>query len=155
MTTPAKATEYSLAPGSLQGLLDVQACQAWLLGKLHPREAACPDCKTPLSHPKQTARFWAMEAVRCQECGRTFNALSGTPFHRLQLSAVGIVTLLLLLGFARGTSEIAEQLGVEERTARRWRKRFGPMLPDFSPICIRVPMSTDRDEPHPVTRTSS
>ena len=84
-------------------------------------ERRCPHC----GHDKSVGRGKAngLRRFRCKECGKSFNALTGTPLARLRKKD-------RWLDFGQSLSEgdtvvsSAERCGVAVSTAFRWRHRF-------------------------------
>lgn len=81
----------------------------------------CPRC----SHPKCVRNGHAdgLQRYKCCGCGRSFNALSGTPLAHLRLRTKWAQQAQAL---QEGLSvrRAAQQLGVHRTTAFRWRHRF-------------------------------
>jgi transposase-like protein len=103
--------------------LDEAYCRSWVLGKLHPAGAACPECGRSLTE-KQETRFWSNKRLQCSGCGKWFNALAGTFFHKTRFTFPEIVLLLVFLGMNQPTVFIAEKLKVDQETVRAWRHKF-------------------------------
>ena len=84
-------------------------------------ERRCPHC----GHEKSVRRGKAddLQRFRCKDCGKSFNALTGTPLARLRKKD-------RWLDFGRSLAEgdtvlaSAERCGVAVSTAFRWRHRF-------------------------------
>ena len=81
----------------------------------------CPDC--------QSTRIWrwgfkdGVQRFRCKDCGRTFNALTGTPLARLKrLDAWLAYCDALIAGLS--VRKAALVVGVHKNTAFRWRHRM-------------------------------
>jgi transposase-like protein len=85
----------------------------------HPR--CCPHCQG--SELYRHGRMSDLQRYRCKTCGRTFNALTGTPLAHLHMKEKW-------LGFSAAIQEsktlrqAAADLGVHRNTTLRWRHRF-------------------------------
>ncbi len=81
----------------------------------------CPHCRTKGAVIR--GRSNGLKCYCCKGCGRTFNALTGTPLARLRKKA-------LWAAFAEGLSDgdtvkgAAARCGVANTTSFRWRHRF-------------------------------
>jgi transposase-like protein len=64
-----------------------------------------------------------LQRYKCRHCGRTFNALTGTPLARLRQKAKWLPQAEALRDGATIT-QAAKRLGVARSTAFRWRHRF-------------------------------
>jgi transposase-like protein len=85
------------------------------------REPLCPRCGA--CHSVRNGHADGLQRYKCRACGRTFNALSGTPLARLRqrekwLAQARVLDEDLSVGRA------ASQLQVHKSTAFRWRHRF-------------------------------
>ncbi len=83
----------------------------------HGKRGACGECKRP---------------VRCRDCGKTFNALTGTPLARLRERSRWLDYLDCLLG-ATSVRKAAGIVGVHRTTSFRWRHRFLTGIEDQPP----------------------
>jgi len=84
-------------------------------------ERQCPHCGTPGAVKRGRAN--GLRRYRCKSCGKSFNALTGTPLARLRLKERWLdFTRTLSTGdTVRGS---AAQCAVALTTAFRWRHRF-------------------------------
>jgi transposase-like protein len=84
-------------------------------------ERQCPHCGTPGAVKRGRAN--GLRRYRCKSCGKSFNALTGTPLARLRLKERWLdFTHSLSVGdTVRGS---AAQCDVALTTAFRWRHRF-------------------------------
>ncbi len=94
----------------LTGLMDESACYRFLVGLLHPQGLACPNCGSSDLRVHRRKRDPVLD-YQCPDCGRVFNAWTGTLLHKTHLLASEWV--LLLRGFAQGTTtaRLARELG--------------------------------------------
>lgn len=81
----------------------------------------CPRCGSHASYRHGQAN--GLQRYRCRRCGRTFNALSGTPLARLRLKTHWLDYLDRMLD-SRSVRRSASDLGVASTTTFRWRHRF-------------------------------
>jgi len=98
------------------------APMAPLAGLIGP-PACCPHCQAKGDQVAKWGRSCGLPRYRCHTCGRTFNALTGTPLARLrkrdQWARYG-------QSLIEGVSlrEAAKRCGVDKNTAFLWRHRF-------------------------------
>lgn len=91
---------------------------------------ACPRCGSHASYRHGQAN--GLQRYRCRRCGRTFNALSGTPLARLRLKSHWLDYLDRMLD-SRSVRRSATELGVASTTTFRWRHRFLTRTKDDRP----------------------
>ena len=82
---------------------------------------ACPACHS--NHLHRHGHAHGLQRYRCVSCGRTFNALTGTPLARLRHKALWLAYADCLLDSA-SVRQAAQQLGLHRNTTFRWRHRF-------------------------------
>jgi transposase-like protein len=104
--------------------LGAPEAQDEVLSRIEARPGArpcCPHCDAPRVVRHGTAH--GLRRYRCRECGRTFNALTGTPLARLRMKAKWLDQAGAL---AEGLTihQVADRLEVAPSTAFRWRHRF-------------------------------
>jgi len=81
----------------------------------------CPRCNG--QHVVRNGMAQGLQRYKCRDCGRTFNALTGTPLARLRYRQRWLgQTQALLDGVS--ITKAAQQLEVARSTAFRWRHRF-------------------------------
>jgi transposase-like protein len=82
---------------------------------------ACPQCRSGSLHK------WGIvsdiQRYRCKDCGRSFNALTGTPMARLRKKELWL-EYSKALADSLSLSKAAERCGIDRTTAFRWRHRF-------------------------------
>ena len=81
----------------------------------------CPRCQGISFYRHGAAN--GLQRYRCRECGRSFNALTGTPLARLRHKAKWIDYLSGMLD-SRTVRKAAAKVGVAKNTSMRWRHRF-------------------------------
>jgi transposase-like protein len=67
----------------------------------------------------------AERRYRCQTCGQTFAATTGTPFYRLRTAADLVTLVVTLLAHGCPVQAVVAAFGVDERTVAAWRQRAG------------------------------
>ncbi len=93
----------------------------------------CPACNS--SHAHRHGHAHGLQRYRCVPCGRTFNALTGTPLARLRHKTLWLAYAGCLLESA-SVRKAASQLGVHRNTAFRWRHRFLSLARTDRPHCL-------------------
>jgi len=81
----------------------------------------CPRCGSLRQHRCGSAS--GLQRFRCLGCGRTFNALTGTPLARLRKRERWLPYLQCVLE-SRTVRDAAQAVGVHRTTSFRWRHRF-------------------------------
>lgn len=88
-----------------------------------PEPTECPHCHAPIGRLGAWGRSHGLRRYRCKDCGRTFNALTGSSLARLRKREqwAGYAQALI-----EGVSvrEAARRCGVDKNTAFLWRHRF-------------------------------
>ena len=92
-----------------------------LLESVAQPHLACPACHS--SHAHRHGHAHGLQRYRCVPCGRTFNALTGTPLARLRHKSLWLAYADCLLASA-SVRRAARQLNVHRNTTFRWRHRF-------------------------------
>jgi len=89
--------------------------------------ARLPGLSCPRCHGAEFYRHGhanGLQRFRCRACGRTFNALSGTPLARLRLKDKWLAYCKSMLDPAATVRRTADQVGVHRNTSFRWRHRM-------------------------------
>jgi transposase-like protein len=113
---------------------DLVRLREWLGGKAHPAECLalieaaakgrpCPHCGCCRVH--RCGQASGLQRFRCLGCGRSYNALTGTPLARLRKKERWLPYLQCLLE-SRTVRDTAQVVGVHRTTSFRWRHRFVP-----------------------------
>jgi transposase-like protein len=104
----------------LRAVEGADAVTTLIEGRMEERPS-CPHCHSPRIVRNGRADGW--QRYKCRACGRTFNALTGTPLARLRLRVKWLGQARALeAGVSVRTA--AAELGVHRTTAFRWRHRF-------------------------------
>ena len=104
-----------------------------LLESVAQPHLACPACHSRHAHRHGHAH--GLQRYRCVPCGRTFNALTGTPLARLRHKTLWLAYAGCLLASV-SVRKAASQLGVHRNTAFRWRHRFLSLAKSDRPHCL-------------------
>jgi transposase-like protein len=81
----------------------------------------CPHCGA--AHIRRYGKEHGLQRYRCVDCGRTFNALTGTPLARLRKKECWS-SFTGSLQQSHSVREAARRAGVAKNTSFRWRHRF-------------------------------
>jgi len=81
----------------------------------------CPRCGA--AHIQRYGMEHGLQRYRCAGCGRTFNALTGTPLARLRKKECWS-SFAISLQQSHSVREAARRAGVAKNTSFRWRHRF-------------------------------
>lgn len=107
--------------------LDEDMCRRWILERLHPSGAHCPDCNQPVKDETTLKNFWNDGRATCKGCGKWFTALTSTFLQSTRLSFKDILLLAFLAGFLDegiNIGVIAEKVDVSPETVRQWIGRL-------------------------------
>jgi transposase-like protein len=94
---------------------------------------SCPLCRGTRLYRHGQAN--GLQRFRCRGCGRTFNALTGTPLARLRHKAKWLGYLDNLLA-SRSVRKAAQTIEVAKNTSMRWRHRFLHTTKADRPACL-------------------
>lgn len=108
--------------------------RAWLATIVDPGECLaliaqqagtppCPHCRC--RHVQRCGCASGLQRFRCRSCGRSYNALTGTPLARLRHKEKWLPYLQCVLD-SRTVRDAATVTGVHRTTSFRWRHRFVP-----------------------------
>ena len=103
-------------------LLDEDRCREMVISKLHPAPC-CPDCAAKLTWT-QDAAFRQNKRVRCNQCGRFFTALSGSPLSGMHMDFRAFVLLCFCLEAGLNNTQISMLIGDTTDTVRAWRRKL-------------------------------
>ena len=81
----------------------------------------CPSCGA--THLHRHGHVHGLQRYRCVPCGRTFNALSGTPLAHLHHKTRWLAYAACLLN-SFSVRKAADHLQIHRNTSFRWRHRF-------------------------------
>ncbi len=101
---------------------------------------ACPHCHHAVCRPWGQAH--GLPRMRCAACGKTFNALTGTPLARLRhRERWGEYAQALIDG--ETVRAAPRRCGVHKNTAFRWRHRFLTLPAEVKPSHLRGIVEAD------------
>ncbi|MFZ4876410.1 IS1595 family transposase [Janthinobacterium sp. Mn2066] len=93
----------------------------------------CPACHS--RHLHRHGRANDLQRYRCVPCGKTFNALTGTPLAHLRHKVLWLDYANCLLN-SDSVRKAAQQLGIHRNTSFRWRHRFLSLAKTDRPRCL-------------------
>lgn len=105
---------------------------AWLEALYQRQDAPCPYCGGSGKLKQQFAGGRA-PAMQCLSCARQYNALTGTPFTRLQVVGQWSELARMLLDGATNV-EIERHFKIAAPTAAHWRQHFYDAIAEHSPL---------------------
>lgn len=107
----------------LTDLMDQDACYAKLIEALHPDGLACPRCGGDRFGVHRRHREPILD-YRCRDCGRVFNAFTGTALQKTGRSPASLV--LILRGIAQGvpTARLARELDCDRMKLLQLRHKL-------------------------------
>lgn len=96
---------------------------ASLMSSTLPAPRTCPRCQAPGEKLRPWGHSHGLPRMRCQACGKTSNALTGTPLAHLRHREQWLRYAQALID-ALSVRQAALRCGVDKSTAFRWRHRF-------------------------------
>jgi transposase-like protein len=125
---------FALLTAAQLSAVDLARLREWIAGIAHPAECIalieqaargrpCPRCACVRAH--RCGQASGLQRFRCLGCGRSYNALTGTPLARLRKKEHWLPYLQCVLE-SRTVREAARVVGVHRTTSFRWRHRFVP-----------------------------
>jgi transposase-like protein len=113
---------------------DLVRLREWIASLAHPAECIalteqaargrpCPRCGCARVH--RCGQASGLQRFRCLGCGRSYNALTGTPLARLRKKECWLPYLQCVLE-SRTVRDAARVVRVHRTTSFRWRHRFVP-----------------------------
>lgn len=88
-----------------------------------PGPEVCPHCQAPAKQLRPWGHSHGLVRMRCRACGKTSNALTGTPLAHLRQREQWMRHAQALIEGA-SVRQAAQCCGVDKNTAFRWRHRF-------------------------------
>src|SRR5450830_1312844 len=116
----------------LRGASPGQAATALIESTARAR-LCCPACRSQHLHRHGHAND--LQRYRCVPCGKTFNALTGTPLAHLRHKSLWLDYADCLLN-SNSVRKAAQQLGIHRNTSFRWRHRFLALAKTDRPRCL-------------------
>ena len=130
---------------------DLVRLRRWIGSIAHPAECIalieqaaagrpCPHCGCARKH--RCGQASGLQRFRCLRCGRSHNALTGTPLARLRKKECWLSYLQCVLE-SRTVRDAAQVVGVHRTTSFRWRHRFVPGTMRDRPKVLSVIVEAD------------
>lgn len=108
-------------------------CHNNLMRLLHPGGLACPKCGAREGLRKHRRHREPLVDLQCSQCGRVFNARTGTPLEKCHLRPSQVLQIVRGIVVRQSCVSLARQLGCSRATVLRWRHRlraaFASQLP--------------------------
>jgi len=107
-------------------LLKFREVAQWLVTRLHPSGMWCPRCSHDMGvdSPRRWEKWYALEQVRCPDCGKRFTAATGTLLDGSKLEPREIFMLADYLDLEVPPRRIAARLKLDIGTVRSWQQKF-------------------------------
>ncbi len=121
--------EEQLIKNAFQGVSDAQKVRE-LIEAPQERTRTCPHCRS--HHVYRHGKSDGLQRYRCVDCGKTYNALTGTPLARLRKKELWLQHLDLMLQSCV-LRKVSAEMNISLTTAFRWRHRFSVWLEQDSP----------------------
>ncbi|WP_198120741.1 IS1595 family transposase [Massilia rhizosphaerae] len=118
---PLSATDLVRLRAWIANIADPTECIALI--EAVARGRPCPRCGC--GHVHRCGQASGLQRFRCLGCGRSYNALTGTPLARLRKKECWL-TYLQCIFESRTVRDAARVVGVHRTTSFRWRHRFVP-----------------------------
>ena len=108
----------------VRGALDESPnTSATAIASVIPRPNVCPRCQAPSEQLRPWGHSHGLARLRCRACGKTSNALTGTPLAHLRKREQWLrYGQALIEGMS--VRQAAQGCGVDKNTAFLWRHRF-------------------------------
>jgi transposase-like protein/IS1 family transposase len=110
---------------------------------MDPQQVFCPNRECPARgqvgegnisiHSQKEQRY------RCQVCGKTFAARTGTAFYRLRTAETTMTLVVTLLAHGCPLQAIVVAFGLDERTVQAWQKRAGAQCQRVQAYLVEQP----------------
>jgi len=104
------------------------------------QEGCCPRCQSTRKY-KHGIEFGA-QRFRCRDCGKTFTATTGTPFHRLREKAK-LLEYAACMADGLSVRKTAARMGISVPKAFRWRHQFLALLNQQKPGALSGVIEAD------------
>src|SRR5471032_471613 len=111
-----------------------------LIDRTAQARLCCPACQSRHFHRHGHAKD--LQRYRCVLCGKTFNALTGTPLAHLHHKSLWLDYASCLLN-SDSVRKAAQQLGIHRNTSFRWRHRFLALAKTDRPRCLHGIVEAD------------
>ena len=124
------ACETSVALAAPQAEQDGEGmCYCALLNVLHPAGLACPRCRSSRNLRVHRRHREPVIDYQCGECGRVFNAWTGTALQKTHRRPSQLVQLLRGMLQGTSTAQLARDLGCQRSQLLALRRRLQQQFP--------------------------
>ena len=96
-------------------------------------QGSCPRCQS--SRKVKHGTEFGAQCFRCKDCGKTFTATTGTPFHRLRNKS-NLLENAACIADGLSVRKTAARLGFSVQKTFRWRHRFLDFLDQQKPSAL-------------------
>jgi len=107
--------------------LSQEKITAWVLARLHPAGAHCPECKTKITDQTTLNNFYVLRRCKCKSCNAWFSALKGTALHHAGLDVSEIFLIAIFSEMKVKVKTIAGVLECHADTVKLWQAKFKAM----------------------------
>lgn len=104
------------------------------------RQRSCPHCHS--AHVHRHGKSAGIQRYKCQDCHRTYNALTGTPLSHLHKKELWLQHAELMRESAV-LRKVAKELSIDLKTAFRWRHRFTEWLSNADSVVLEGIVEAD------------
>ncbi|MGK5079764.1 IS1595 family transposase [Janthinobacterium sp. HLX7-2] len=111
----------------------VQDAATALIEQAAQAQSRCPVCRS--DHVHRHGQAHGLQRYRCVPCGKTFNALTGTPLAHLRYKTRWLAYADCLLN-SYSVRKAAQLLDSHRNTSFRWRHRFLALAKTDRPRCL-------------------
>ena len=118
---------------------DADGVQRLVMARMAERKC-CPHCEGT-KVVKHGVEFGS-QRFRCKDCGKTFTALTGTPFHRLRDKAK-LLENAACMADGLSVRKTAARLEISVQKAFRWRHKFLDFLSKQKPAALTGVIEAD------------
>jgi len=118
---------------------DADGVQRLILARL-AQQGGCPRCQSTNKY-KHGIEFGA-QRYRCKDCGKTYTATTGTPFHRLRDKAK-LLENAACMADALSVRKTAARMDISVQKAFRWRHKFLAFLNQQKPSALSGVVEAD------------
>ncbi|MDC0947829.1 IS1595 family transposase [Gammaproteobacteria bacterium] len=147
-------TRYKHLVASLEGLTDAQldelletlqqhhdadGVQRLIMARL-AEHGSCPRCQSA-NRNKHGVEFGS-QRFRCKDCGKTYSATTGTPFHRLR-DKTKLLENAACMADGLSVRKTAAKMDISVQKAFRWRHKFLSFINEQKPSALSGVVEAD------------
>ena len=119
-----RRTEAIVMDFPLTDYMDEDACYRRLVELLHPNGLACPRCGHSQHLGVHNRHREPVLDYQCGDCGRVFNAWTGTVLHGTHRRPAQLMLILHGIATGRPTARMARELGCDRKHLLELRHRL-------------------------------